>query len=281
MPRTRSIRSAPVALSLRALVGISCLLAAATGCASFEPSNYRNWSPDQAKLPFAEIKGDLAHVHNIRNSVYQSNDDYLVRHEDRQYDLGELESVDFIVVPFQTTPSLGHTMLSFGFANGEQLAVSVEIRKEQGEAYSPLKGVLRQYELMYVVADERDLIQLRSIHRLDDVYVYRTRATPEQARMLFVDVMDRVNTLAARPEFYNTLTNNCTSNIRQHVNRLAPNRVPFDYREWFTGESDRWAYELGLLDTNLPFAEARERARINRLAYVYRDAPDFSQAIRR
>ena len=137
------------------------------------------------------------------------------------------------------------------------MGVSVEIRKERGEAFNPMKGLLRQYELMYVVADERELILRRVLFDLCDVYVYRTPAKPEQARALFCDVMRRVNKLADRPEFYDTLTNNCTTNIRNHINRLEPDEVPYDYRVLLPGYSDRLAYDLGLLATDRSFEETR------------------------
>lgn len=244
------------------------------------PSNDRDWSPDQAVLATAEFHGGEVTVHNIRHITYRTFDDYDVAHYDKTYDLGALTSVDFVVVPFNDMPSVGHTMLSFGFEGREYLGVSVEIRKERGEKYGPLKGFFRQYELMYVVADEQDLLLRRVMLDRSDVYVYRTRATPDEARALFMDVMQRVNKLAAMPEFYETLTNNCTTNIRNHINHLLPGRVPYDYRVLLPGNSDRLAYDIGLLRSDASFEQARAGARINYLAYLYRDDPDFSAKIR-
>lgn len=246
-----------------------------------QPSNDRQWSPDQAVLPTAELDGELVKVHNIRNCTYRTTDEYTVSHYDKTFNLADLQTVDYIVVPFPDMPNVAHTMLSFGFAGRDYLAVSVEIRKEQGESYDPIKGLLRQYEIMYVLGDERDLIGLRSNYRLNDVYVYRAKATPAQGRALFLDVMDRVNHLAAQPEFYNTITNNCTSNIARHINHLAPGTVPYDVRVLLTGNADRLAYDLGLLDTDQSFEETRLHARVNELAYIHRDSPDFSVQIRR
>lgn len=246
----------------------------------FRPSNDRRWQPDQAVLAYADFDGERVTVHNIRNCTYFTADDYLVDHYDKTFDLSELESVDFIMVPFADTPLLGHTMLSFGFAGRDYLCVSVEIRKEQGESYHPLKGLFRQYEIMYVVGDERDLVGLRSNHRLDNVYVYRARTTKARVRELFLDVMRRVNQLAAEPEFYHTLTNNCSTNIRDHINRLVPERVPYDYRVLLPGYSDELAYDLALLDTDVSFAETKRRARANYQAFLYRDSPNFSVLIR-
>jgi hypothetical protein len=245
-----------------------------------KPSNTRDWSPDQNTLAYAEIREPLVTVRNVRNCDYRTETDFTIQYYDKTVDLRELDSVYFIVVPFPDTPSLAHTMLSFGFAGRDYLGVSVEVRRKKGESYNPVRAMFNQYEIMYVVADERDLIGLRSNHRLNDVYMYRAKATPEQARFLFLDVAQRVNKLATQPEFYNTITNNCTTNIVRHVNHLVPHKVPFDYQVLLPGYSDRLAYDLGLLDTPLSYEEAREQARVTQLAYLYRDSPSFSQQIR-
>jgi hypothetical protein len=244
------------------------------------PSNRRDWSPDQAVLPAADFHDNLVTVHNIRNNEYRTVDDYTVHYYDKTFDLRKLTSVDFIVVPFDDMPSIAHVMLSFGFEDKDYLVTSVEIRKERKQAYNTLAGFFRQYELMYVLADERDVIWKNSIGWLAEVYVYRTKATPDQARKLLVDVLRRVNKLADVPEFYNTLSNNCTTNVRDHVNRLWPDRIPYDYRVLLPGYSDRLAYDSGLLATDKPFADARAAALVNYQAYLYRDDPDFSQKIR-
>jgi len=245
-----------------------------------KPSNDRVWAPEQAVLPYAEFDDGTVTVRNIRNCTYRSAEDFDVHHYDKTFDLGKIESVDFIMVPFPDNPSIGHTMLSFGFEGDDHLVLSVEIRKEEGEAYSAVKGFFRQYEIMYVLGDERDLIGLRANHWLNDVYVYRARATQPQVRQLFLDVLNRANKLAEEPEFYDTLANNCTTNIVSHINKLSPDRVPLDYRALLPGYSDELAYELGLLDTDLSFEQTKLRARVNRLAYIHRDSEDFSRLIR-
>jgi hypothetical protein len=246
------------------------------------PSNDRDWSPDQAVLSSAEYSADgkTVTIRNVRHCDYRTEADYDVHHEDRTYDLSKLKSIDFIRVPFPEAPDLAHTMLSFGFDDRDYLAVSVEIRKEKGETYNPLLASFNKYEIMYVLADERDVIGVRANYRLNDVYVYPTRAKPEEVRAMFDDVMARVNQLLNEPEFYHTITNNCTTNIVRHVNRLAPNRIKYDYRVLLPGYSDRLAYELGLLDTDVSFEETRRRARVTDLAYRFRDSPDFSRQIR-
>jgi hypothetical protein len=245
-----------------------------------QPSNDRDWVPEHTLLAWAELNGDNLTVHNVRNCEFYSYRDCLVDHYDRTYRLSELRSVDFLVVPFNGAEALAHTMLSFGFANGDYLGVSVEVRLEKGEEYHPVNGLLKQFEIIYVVADERDLIRVRTEHRDCDVLAYRSKATPAQARALLLDIMNRVNTLHDNPEFYDTLSNNCTTNIVRHINRLAPDRVPYDYRVLLPGFADHLAYELGLIDNSVPFAELRRHARLNDQVARYRDSEQFSTAIR-
>jgi hypothetical protein len=248
---------------------------------SLKPSNNRDWIPEQAVLAHVDIRGSRATVYNIRDCRWRNFEDFTLAYYDKTFDLGKLTSVDFIVVPFNETPSLGHTMLSFGFEGDDYLAVSVEIRKERGEAFDAIRGFFQQYEIIYVVASESDVIQRRVNCDLCDVYLYHSKATPRQARELFLDVLRRVNKLAREPEFYDTLTNNCTTNIRRHINHLKPDKVPYDYRVLLPGYSDRLAYDLGLIERHGSYEETRLRARVNYQAYLYRDAPAFSQKIRR
>jgi hypothetical protein len=250
------------------------------GAGDTGPSNDRDWIPEHRILASATLQGDKLHVKNVRNAEFFSYRDCLVDYDDRTYDLSQLQSVDFIMIPFNETRALAHTLLSFGFADGEYLGVSVEVRLEQGESYSPTLGLFGQFELIYVVADERDLIRVRTEYRNVDVLVYRTKATPAQARRLLVDVMQRVNKLHDEPEYYDTLSNNCTTNIVRHINALAPGSIPTDYRVLLPGFADNLAYELGLIDNSRPFAEVKQRARVNDLALRYRDDPHFSQRIR-
>jgi hypothetical protein len=242
------------------------------------PSAERDWSPDQRVLPRATIAGDKVTIENVRNFSYKSASEYLPRYETRTYDLGKLDAVWFIVERFGDAPAIAHTFLSFGFG-GEYVAISVEIRKELGETYSPLKGLLRQYELMYVIADERDVIGLRTNYRRDPLYMYPVSTAPDKIRRVFVEMLERSNKLAAEPEFYNTLTNNCTSNIVRHVNTIS-NRIPFSYKVLLPAYSDQLAYDLGLIPTDRPFAEVQAAHRIDSLAQRQPVDPNFSRLIR-
>ncbi len=247
-----------------------------------QPSNDRDWAPDQRVLPWAEFSGRRVTVHNVRYARYRSTDDYDVTWEDRSYDLDRLRSAWFLVEPFgRDWEGPAHTLMSFGFAGDGYLAISAEIRKERGEEFSPWKGLLRQYEIMYVVGDERDLIQLRTNFRRDPVYLYPVRASRERIEQMFVGMLRRANHLREKPEHYNTLTNTCTTNIVRHVNELVPGRVPWSYKVLLPGYSDELAYELGLIDTDLPFPEAKRHFRINDAALRAGGREDFSQLIRK
>lgn len=263
---------------------IFCFLAASLGVVlwwlSIKPSNTRDWSRDQTVLARSVVDNDKVILRNIRNSSYRTAQDYDVMHYDRTFDLNELESAWFVVEPFEGTPSAAHTFLSFGFKGGQYVAISVEVRKEKGESYSPFKALFKQYELMYVIGDEHDLIKLRSNYRNDTVYLYPIRTSVNARRDLFLDMVTAANRLAENPEFYHTLWNTCTTRIVDHVDKLFPGKVPFSFKILFPARADRLAYDLGLIDTELSFEEARRRFQINDRARRFADSPDFSVRIR-
>lgn len=264
-----------------ALVLVATVIAGyAAAVALIRPSNDRPWSPDQERVANAVFEGDSVLVRNVRNIHYRSTGDYDVRWEDRAYDLRRLESVWFVVEPFSGWRGPAHTLLSFGFGDGAFVAISIEVRKERGESFSPLRGLLRQYELTYVVGDERDLIGLRANHRRDSVFLYPIRTSAERMRALFVSMLERANSLAANPEFYNTLTSTCTTNIVRHVNVIAPRRIPYSYKVLLPAHTDDLAYDLGLIDTRLPRDSFRREHLINDLAELYADSATFSAGIR-
>jgi hypothetical protein len=249
---------------------------------SLEPTNDRDWQTDLAELSYATIAGDKVTVHNIRNFDYRSETDYTPAYYDKTFDVRELQSVD-IVASYWTGPAIAHVFVSFGFPGDNYLAISIEVRKPKGEGYSTLKGFFRQYELIYVVADERDLIGLRTNYRHDppeDVYIYRTKGPIEGGRRLFLEYMDRINSLRTQPEFYNTLTTNCTTNIwtNNHVN---PGRVPLSWKILASGYVPEYLYEQGRLETmGLSFPELQQRAHVNARAQGADKAAVFSRRIR-
>ena len=247
---------------------------------SITPSNVRNWQPDVAVLPYAEISGDMVTVRNIRNFTYRSETDYQPGYYDKTFDLKKLDSVDLIAV-YWMGDAIAHIMLSFGFEDQDYLCFSIETRKEQGEEYSTLKGFFRQYELIYVVADERDLIRLRTDYRnpREEVYLYRTRMPQENARKLFIEYIKTINSLRDKPEFYNTLTTNCTTDVVRHFQSFG-GIMRYNWKILLSGYTPLYAYEIGGLDDTLPFEELRARSYINPKAQVIGDAPDFAVKIR-
>lgn len=244
------------------------------------PSNNRNWNIDQAVPALSTISTTTISIQNIRNFTYRTTEDFTPSYYDLTLARGSVKKVWFVVEPF-ARPGFAHTFLSFEFDNGKFLSISVEIRKEIGESFDPLKGVLRQYEIMYVIADEHDVINLRTNYRNDNVFLYPAKISTAKANELFENMLVRANTLEEYPEFYNTLTNTCTTNIVDHINSVADKKViPFDKRVLFPEDSDYYAYELGLIDTTLSKENLREEYRINELAKTYQDSPQFSQKIR-
>jgi hypothetical protein len=276
-----------VALALWRTSGPIALGVLATLCAAVfawtrtvQPSLTRDWAPDLVRVAHAEEEGTHVTFHDLRAFHYRSTTDWDAAWYSATYDTRELVRAWYIVEPFNGFEGAAHTMVSFEFSGDRFLAFSVEIRREKGETYSVLGGLFRQYELTYVVGDERDLIQLRSNHRRDDVYLYPVRASPERTTAFFLDMVRRMNAVHTRPEFYNSLTSNCTTNIVRHLEKVSATDVPYDHRTLLPAYSDELAFALGLIDTEVGLAETRERHRINTLALAAQDSDDFSPRIR-
>jgi hypothetical protein len=229
-------------------------------------------------LPWADIQGSRVTIHNIRNCDYRSETDYTVRHYDRTFALTGLKSLDLSLIHWGS-PYIAHTMLSFGFEGGGMVCFSVETRKEVGEEYSAIKGFFRQYELTYVVADERDLIGLRTNYRGEQVYLYRLNYPADLVRRIFMDYLRKVNALKEHPEWYNALTDNCTTSIRVQTAPYNPDDR-LDWRIIVNGFMDEMLYERRAVDTSLPFLELKKRSLINERAKWFDKSPDFSQRIR-
>jgi hypothetical protein len=270
-----------VANRARALVGF--LLAFALMVALYfqiPASNDRDWQPDVALTPYAVVNGDIVTIHNIRNFEYRTETDFTPRWETRTYDLRKLNSSDLIAV-YWAGKTIAHIMVSFGFEGKYYLAVSIETRKEKNESYSTLAGFFRQYELYYVVADERDVIAVRTTYRQpqEDVYVYRVRGSLQNLRRFFLEYIKSVNELHQKPAFYNTLTTNCTTSILTHA-RINPESPPMSWKILLSGYVPEYLYELGRIDTTRPFAELEKLSHINERANAAGDDANFSRRIR-
>ena len=267
----------------RMLLAYAMLFVAVLGWWLFtiKPSNERQWQPDLAKLPYATADGDRVTVHNIRNVDYRSEFDFTPTYYDRSFDLNRLEGVDLFAV-YWMGPAIAHTILSFNFGDKDYLAVSIEARKELNEGYSTIKGFFRQYELTYIVADERDVIRLRTNYRKDppeQVYLYRLKPSKENARRLFIEYIRNINELHDKPAFYNTLLDNCTTDI--WLNSLVnQGHLPFSWKILLSGYVPEYLYESGRLSSQLPFDQLQRQALINPAAQAADQSPDFSQRIR-
>jgi hypothetical protein len=263
----------------RKLIAVVGLNAIVTACYFADrPSNDRDWQPDVAVTPSAEIAGDRVAIRGVRNFRYRSESDFDERWEERIYDLSKLRSLD-LVMCFWDPVDYCHTMLSFGFEGGDQLVASVEARKERGEQYSTFGGFFRQYELVYVFGDERDLIALRTNHRGEDVYLYRLRVRPHRLRELFLSYVRFADEISRDPQYYGVLANSCGVNV---LHRVAETGVTlFAGRDaLLNGYWDRHFYDYGAIDRSLPFDELRRSSRINDRARAAADSPDFSRRIR-
>ncbi len=248
---------------------------------TIEPSNDRDWKPEVARLARAEIQDNMITVRNIRNFDYRTETDFTPAYYDKTFDLDKLDSVDLVAV-YWMGPAIAHTFISFGFSDGEHLAVSIETRTEKQEGYSTIKGFFKQFELYYVVADERDVIRVRSNYRKDppeDVYVYRIQGSLENARRFFLEYMNRINKLNDEPEFYNTIEDNCTTGIWMNA-RVNPGHVPLSWKILASGYVPSYLYDVGKLDKSLPFAELQKKSYINPKAQAADQAENFSQLIR-
>lgn len=248
---------------------------------SISPSNDRPWQTDAAKLAYATFAGDSITVHNIRNFDYRSEFDYQPAYYDKTFDLNTLQGVDLFAV-YWMGPAIAHTIISFDFGANDHLAISIEARKELNEGYSTIKGFFRQYELVYFVADERDVIRLRTNYRKnppEQVYLYRLQGSIEDGKRVFLAYMNKINELNQNPAFYNTLLDNCTTAI-WFLARINPNHVPFSWKVLLSGYLPEYLYEHQRLDTNIPFAELHRQAHINRLAEAADQSADFSRRIR-
>lgn len=247
---------------------------------NIKPSNERDWQKDVAVLPYAVIQDNQITIRNIRNLMYRTETDFDAVYYEKTIDLNTLDSVDLIAV-YWMGDAIAHIMMSFGFQGKDFVAFSIETRKEKGEGYSTIKGFFKQYELIYIVGDERDLIRVRTDYRnpQEDVYLYRLKLNRDRAQKLFLEYIRQINDMKKRPVWYNTLTTNCTTNIAMHIKTFS-DRIRYNWKVLLSGYVPLYAYEIGVLDTSLPFPELRKRSHINSRAHVIGDDPEFSRKIR-
>jgi Domain of unknown function (DUF4105) len=245
---------------------------------TLRPSNDCTWQPDVARTAWAEINGDELTIHNVRNCDYRSATDFTPHWETRSVRQSQVTGMD-VAINYWGSPWIAHPIVSFRFSDGVPLCFSIETRKTVGQQYSTLKGFYRQYTLVYVVADERDCIRLRSNYRREDVYLYHALASPAQAQERFREYINTVNVLRDNPRWYNVVTSNCTTSIR--AQRAVNLRAPWDWRILLNGKADEMLYQDHAIATGqLSFSELKERSLINERARAADKNPDFSRLIR-
>ena len=247
---------------------------------TIKPTQDRKWQPDVARRAWADIHEDEITVHNVRNCEYRTEADYTPQWETRVVYLSKLTGVD-LAITYWGSPWIAHPIASFQFTDSPPLAISIETRKAVGQTYSALRGFYRQYELIYVAADERDVIRLRTNYRDEHVYLYRTSASPERARGIFLEYLKHLNELHERSEFYNAITDNCTTNIRAaNIAAEHGKAPPWNWRVLLNGKGDELLYQRGFIDRSLPFAALKEQSLINKRAQAAGESADFSHLIR-
>ena len=248
---------------------------------SIRPTNDRNWNPDDANTAYAEVNRDRVTIQNVRNCDYRTELDYTCAWETRSYNLANLRGAD-VFITWWGSPWIAHPIVSFDFGDQGHVAMSIETRETVGQSYSAIRGFFRQYALAYIVSDERDVIRLRTNYRRDEeVYLFRTTVDPPLARKIFLDYLQRVNELHARPEWYNALTNNCTTNIAVSIAEARDVRVRHDWRILLNGKMDEMLYERnGFVTDGQSLPELKKQAHINTAAKAADGSPDFSKLIR-
>jgi len=243
-----------------------------------------DWQQHLSVPSTAEFNGDTVTVKNVRNfRYYPEEKDMHPAYYDKTYNLNEVKRVWYVAEPFNENDLAAHTFVSFEFTNGDFLSISIEARKTKDQIYSVWKGFLRTYPLIYIAADERDVVLLRANLRKDKVYVYPVKLSkPENARLLLVDMLTRMNELTTtKPAWYNTLFANCTSSIVGHINKLSPGRISiFSWQLWLTASADELALKHDLLDTDLSIEEARKKYSINETSLRVGDVSEYSKEIR-
>jgi hypothetical protein len=230
------------------------------------PAEDRHWTSEYALPASVSIEGNAVHIRNIRNFQWKTESEAVPAYYDADFALDSASSVD-LILSYWAGEAIAHVFVSFGFSDGRHLAISVETRRAVGQDYSALAGFFRNYELFYVVADERDLIGVRTDIRHESVYIYRIRpAVPDAPRLLLHSYLQRVQALAGAAAFYNTLTDNCTTNVITRANAAGPNAAALRY-SWkllASGYADSYAYDLGRLNQDLAFPELKRRSLITR-----------------
>ena len=248
------------------------------------PSLDRNWLETDKILSEINFDENKVFIKNIRNFNHLSLEEYEKDCYDSEFDLEKVNSIYYIVEPFSNYDWPAHTMLSFGFSDWKYVVISAELRKEVWESFDPLLWIANQYEIMYLIWDENDLIKLRANIRKDEVRMYPVKTTKDKMQKIFVSMLKRADKLSKKPEFYNTIYKTCTTSILEHVNELRDWKdkiSAFDLKIFLPSNSDKIVYNEWLMNTKLDFEQARKYYKINDLSMKYWNNKDYSEKIRK
>lgn len=247
--------------------------------AGITPSDHRNWQLESSRRSVLTIRGNDLEVRNVRIFDWTGPDQARPAWEDRLYSLSDLRALDLFVSTWGND-DIAHTMLSFVFGSGPPLVLSLEIRKEEHEAYSPIAGFFKTYEFYLIAADEADILRVRTNFRGETVRRYRIDVKSENAAKLLAEYVALSQDLDAAPRFYHTVWTNCTTAIYAMLRRISPSDFPYDFRVLISGRVPEYLYERGFIDRSQPFDEVRRRADVTMRAKLS-GAGDFTAAIRR
>lgn len=264
----------------RALAWLVLFLAVFIPWSLKKPSNHRDWEIESIHTPAVTLEGDLITIENFRNFDYQPDGTPVETWETRRFHLSKLRHMDFFMTYWGGRKLVGHPIFSFDFGDEGHIAFSIESRREKGETYSIIPSLFKQFELVYIVGTESDIIRLRTNFRKgEDVYLYRLHIQETTTRLRFAEYLDSVNRFHDNPAWYNAVTANCTTAVRGQM--TTEERNSWDYRILANGKLDELLNEIGILDKSLPFPELKKRSHINPAALANPDPATFSETIRK
>ncbi|WP_264210157.1 Lnb N-terminal periplasmic domain-containing protein [Leisingera thetidis] len=265
--------------ALRALATFALALAAVVfWWSTLTPPAERNWSPDVARQVTGQVEDGVLTLTDVRNFDWQTPEEYSENWEVRSYHLATLETVD-LFMSYWAGPQMAHMIVSFGFENGERIAWSAEVRRRLGGGFSPVADLFKSNTLVLIAADERDLVGTRTNARGEDVQLFRIGVSQDTAKALLMKYVDSANSLAAQPQWYNSLTTNCTTVVMALIRTIADD-VPLDWRVLANGYLPDYAWEQGVLDQSRSVEELRALGSITPIAQAHGITPDFSSVIR-
>ncbi|MDP3955649.1 MAG: DUF4105 domain-containing protein [bacterium] len=245
-----------------------------------KPSNHGPWSLDHGFLPYATTNGENVTIYNVRSFTYFSEESYRTNYETRNYDLSKIKSIEYILEDFMRGDYSGHAFVTFGFDDEQYVSFSIEARRRPWQKFNPYLGCLRRFTLIYLVADESDVVRLRAVNRKDDVRMYPIKATKEQSREVFVSFIQKMNKLRKKAEYYNTAVNSCGNGLFSHLQIISKKYPVYHPDAIFLTRSDTHLLKKGLIQTNLNPDKAREHFLINRVSNQCADDKNFSRCIR-